>query len=115
MATVATDITLEYAGGTVAREQTSLWRDGVRRLRRNRLALISSVYLTLLVIVAIIAFFWTPYSTTREIYVTYEGPSQAHLLGIDGAGRDILSRLMVGAQISLGVGFLSAAIVLFIG
>ena len=63
MATVATPIfEQEYAGGTVARAQVGLWRDGFRRLRRNRLALAALVYLSLLVLVAIVAIFWTPYN-----------------------------------------------------
>ena len=39
MAAVITPVIEEYAGGTIAREQVGLWRDGFRRLRRNRLAL----------------------------------------------------------------------------
>lgn len=45
----------EFVSSTVVREQASLWRDGLRRLRRNRLALISAVYLILLGLVAIVA------------------------------------------------------------
>jgi len=62
MATVATPISQEYAGGTIAREQVGLWRDGFRRLRRNRLALAAVVFLSALVLIAIVAIFWTPYN-----------------------------------------------------
>ena len=49
MATIATPVfEEEYAGGTIARAQVGLWRDGFRRLRRNRLALAALVYLILL-------------------------------------------------------------------
>jgi oligopeptide transport system permease protein len=106
----------EFASSTVVREQASLWRDGLRRLRRNRLALISAVYLILLAIVALVALVWTPYPTAAiGVAPIYSGPSGAHLLGADELGRDLLSRLMAGAQISLAVGLLSAAIVLGIG
>ena len=106
----------EFASSTLVREQASLWRDGLRRLRRNRLALIAAVYLILLGIVAIVALFWTPYPTAAiGVAQIYSGPSGAHLLGADELGRDLLSRLMAGAQISLSVGLLSAAIVLGIG
>jgi oligopeptide transport system permease protein len=106
----------EFASSTLVREQASLWRDGLRRLRRNRLALISAVYLILLGLVAIVALFWTPYPTSAiGVAQIYSGPSGAHLLGADELGRDLLSRLMAGAQISLSVGLLSAAIVLGIG
>jgi len=53
MAAVITPAIEEYAGGTIAREQVGLWRDGFRRLRRNRLALVALIYLTILFLVAI--------------------------------------------------------------
>ena len=114
MATIATPILEEYAGGTIAREQVGLWRDGFRRLRRNRLALIALVYLTLLVLFALVAIVWTPYNpaTILPNTLTYLGPSGAHLLGTDDLGRDLLSRMMQGAQISLIVGVGTSAIVL---
>src|ERR1700736_4084289 len=95
----------EFVGDTLVREQTSLWADAWRRLRRNRLALASAVFLTLLILVAIVAQFWTPYSYFAEgIAPNYQGPTAQHLLGIDDLGRDILSRIMLGAQVSLKVG-----------
>ena len=99
----------------VAPEQASLWSDAWRRLRRNRLALISAVYLTLLVVVAIVAIFKTPYSY-REVGVAlpYSGPSAAHWFGADILGRDVFSRLLVGAQISLIVGVGTQALVLLV-
>ena len=51
---------LELSGGTIAREQVSLWRDSWRRFRRNRLALIAAVYLFVLGVIAIVGIFWTP-------------------------------------------------------
>jgi oligopeptide transport system permease protein len=113
---MAVAVAQEYAGGTIAREQTTLWRDGWRRLRRNRLALVAAFYLMALFLIAMLAFFWTPYSTTHVgVTETYATPSASHPLGGDALGRDILSRLMQGAQISLGVGLSSQAIVLLLG
>ena len=101
---------------TLAREQTSLWGDAWRRLRRNRLALVSAVFLSLLVLVAIVAQFWTPYSYFAEgIGPIYQGPTAQHLLGLDNYGRDILSRIMLGAQVSLKVGIGTQVIVIAIG
>jgi oligopeptide transport system permease protein len=106
----------EYAGGTVAREQVSLWRDGWRRLRRNKLALAAVVYLGLLVVVAIVSFFWTPYKPNFiGACDTYATPTPAHLFGCDELGRDSLSRLMVGTQVSLFEGVGTALIVLVVG
>lgn len=108
--------TLEYAGGTLAREQVSLWRDGLRRLRRNRLALAAGIYLILLVVVCLVSLLWTPYKPNAVgSCATYELPSGAHPLGCDDLGRDSLSRLMVGTQVSLAVGLATAFIVLVVG
>jgi oligopeptide transport system permease protein len=97
-------------------EQASLWSDAWRRLRRNRFALIASVYLAFLVGVALFALVWTPYRMSAiGVAPIYSGPSATHLLGADELGRDILSRLMVGAQVSLVVGVGTQLLVLAVG
>jgi oligopeptide transport system permease protein len=97
-------------------QQASLWSDAWRRLRRNRLALVSAIYLVLLVGVALFALVHTPYSY-REVGVArpYSGPSAANWFGADILGRDVLSRLMVGAQISLIVGVGTQVLILAVG
>jgi ABC-type dipeptide/oligopeptide/nickel transport system permease subunit len=97
-------------------EQASLWSDAWRRLRRNRLALVGAIYLTLLMIVALVAFVYTPYPMAGvAVAPPYSGPSLAHWFGADTLGRDVLSRVMVGAQISLTVGIGTQLVVLAIG
>ncbi len=97
-------------------EQVTLLSDAWRRLRRNRLALIGAVIITLLIIVALISVVWTPYPTwLQAVGPTYQPPSPQHLLGLDQAGRDILSRIMGGALITVQVGIGSAVIVSLIG
>jgi ABC-type dipeptide/oligopeptide/nickel transport system permease subunit len=116
MATLLPTPALEYAGGTLAGEQVGLWRDGVRRLRRNRLALAAAIYLMVLALVCLLSLFWTPYKPNLiGTCVTYALPTGAHPLGCDDLGRDSLSRLMVGSQVSLAVGLATAFIVLVIG
>jgi ABC-type dipeptide/oligopeptide/nickel transport system permease subunit len=96
--------------------QESLWSDAWKRLRRNRLALVATFYLVFLVGVAILATFWTPYRMSEVgVTATYAPPSAAHPLGADELGRDILSRLMVGAQVSLIVGVGTQIFVLIVG
>jgi oligopeptide transport system permease protein len=98
------------------REQVGLWRDAWRRLRRNRLALVSAAYLVGLVLVAVIGIFYTPYPYAHQgVGIPYGGPQPGHPLGLDQAGRDILSRMMIGAQISLIVGVGTQTIVLIVG
>jgi len=116
MATAVVPATQDYAGGVLAREQMSLWRDGWRRLRRNKLALAAVFYLVFLVATAIVSFFWTPYKPNFiGACETYASPSGAHPFGCDELGRDSLSRLMVGTQVSLAVGLGTALIVLSFG
>ena len=100
----------------IAPEQANLWSDAWRRLRRNRMALISAVYLTLLVVVALVAIVHTPYSY-RGVgdAKPYSGPSPQHWFGADTLGRDVLSRVMVGAQISLIVGVGTQVLILIVG
>lgn len=102
--------------GPTITEQASLWSDAWRRLRRNRMALISAVYLVALVVVALVALVHTPYSYRDVgVAVPYSGPSTSHWLGADILGRDVLSRLMVGAQVSLIVGVGTQVLVLVVG
>jgi len=97
-------------------KQTNLWSDAWRRLRRNRLALVATIYLVFLVGIALLAFVWTPYRMSEVgVTQTYAPPSSAHLLGADELGRDILSRLMVGAQVSLIVGVGTQILVVAVG
>jgi oligopeptide transport system permease protein len=96
--------------------QASLWQDAWRRLRRNRLALGGFVVVGLVAGVALLAVVYTPYSYYKQaLGPTFQPPSAQHLLGLDQAGRDILTRLMLGAQISLEVGLGTVALVCAIG
>lgn len=117
MAVLTTPLTEDLAGGVIVREQASLWRDGLRRLRRNKLALSGAFFLLAVVVVALVAFVWTPYDPKAQgvcpVEFSYaDGPSLAHLFGCDPLGRDILSQMMQGAQVSLAVGVGTSLIVL---
>jgi len=96
--------------------QASLWSDAWRRLRRNRLALAGAIYLVFLIVVALVALVHTPYPMAGVAVATpYSGPSAAHWFGADNLGRDVFSRVMVGAQISLTVGIGTQLIILAVG
>ena len=69
-----------------------------------------------LVIIAILAPVLAPYGyKDQNLSIQNQNPTFAHLLGTDEYGRDILSRIIYGCQISLSVGIISQAIALFIG
>jgi oligopeptide transport system permease protein len=97
-------------------EQVTLLSDAWRRIRRNRLALLGGAIISVLLIVALISIVWTPYPTwLQAVGPTYQPPSPKHVLGLDQAGRDILSRIMGGALITVEVGIGSAVILSLIG
>jgi oligopeptide transport system permease protein len=97
-------------------ESVSLWQDTWRRMRRNRLALIASAFVLFVILVAVVAQFWTPYPIWKQgVGPTDQTPTLRHPLGLDQSGRDILSRLMGGATISIEVGIGTALLSSVIG
>jgi ABC-type dipeptide/oligopeptide/nickel transport system permease subunit len=92
------------------------WRQAWERLQRNRAAMISLVVIILFVLIAVFAPLLAPYSFAKgNLLHTTEGPSAKYLLGTDEQGRDILSRLIFGARVSLGVAFASQLVILLVG
>jgi ABC-type dipeptide/oligopeptide/nickel transport system permease subunit len=90
--------------------------DFLRRFLRNRNALIGSMLVAVVVGVAIFSRWIAPYpySETNMLLVWGE-PDADHLLGLDSLGRDILSRIIVGARVSLGVAAAVLALTLAFG
>lgn len=97
-------------------KERTLWQEAGRRFVRNKVALAGLIFIALLFLVALLASWLTPfgYATQDLLHVT-EGPSVTHLLGTDQLGRDVLSRLIYGARISVSVGLIAQAILLLIG
>jgi peptide/nickel transport system permease protein len=82
-----------------------------RRFRRHRLAMVSLALLVVIGLVAIFAPFIAPYDPNAiDFNAVAQGPSWHHLLGTDGIGRDVLSRLIFASRVSLTLG-ISAAII----
>ncbi len=82
------------------------WHEFWRRFRRQHMAMTAALFVILLIVVAIFARWIAPYDA--ENYFDYDnlnnGPSLQHWFGVDSLGRDIFSRVLVGAQISLAAG-----------
>ncbi len=105
----------------VSEQQVGLWSDAWRRFRRNRLAVVGAVIVLFLVLVAISApilvglgILKSP--TTQHVEYIESGIGQnGFIFGSDELGRDTLSRLMYGAQVSLAVGILVQLIILPFG
>src|SRR3954454_2641995 len=87
------------------------WAQTWRQLRRDRAALLGAVIIVSLVLIAVFAPVLAPYDyTAQNMGNRYAWPGGANLLGTDHLGRDVLSRLMFGARISLAVGLISVGI-----
>jgi ABC-type dipeptide/oligopeptide/nickel transport system permease subunit len=96
-------------------EARPLRADIWRRFRRNRLAMAGLIFLVILVLVAIFAPVIAPYSITDRSSEFRQGPSADHWFGTDPIGRDVFSRVVYGARVSLRIGFLATALSLLIG
>ena len=88
----------------------------LKRFKKNRLALVSLAFILSVLVVAILAPFISPYSYEVSTGARLLAPfSKGHFLGTDFLERDVLSRLLYGAQMSMLVGFATAFCALFFG
>jgi oligopeptide transport system permease protein len=95
----------------------SLWADAWKRLRRNRAAVASGVFLLAIGVVALAAP-WIPGladPTTQNLKLGASAPTAAHWFGTDELGRDTFARVIYGGRISLLVGLVGTLVSLLIG
>ena len=87
-----------------------------RALKRNRLALVGGAIVFCIFVLAIAAPLLAPWDPHRpDIRKILDPPSRSHWLGTDQLGRDVLSRMLYGARVSLAVGFVSVGIATALG
>ena len=97
-------------------KSSTLWSDAIYRLTRNKAAMSGAFILFILILSAALAPWIAPYSYSfQNLELGASPPSAAHLLGTDVLGRDLLSRILYGAIISLLVGFVATGVALVIG
>lgn len=99
-------------------EASGLWRDALARLRRNPAAIAGLVIMVGFVIIAIFAPALAPFGPQERVgslAAVPPGPSSEHLFGLDEQGRDLLSRVVFGARLSLLVGVVSVVVGLTFG
>lgn len=108
---------------THAAARPSVWRKAWREVRANPVSLAAFFIVIFFVGVALVSFVWTPHDPLAINLVDgkllppafLEGGVPAHWLGTDASGRDLLSRLMTGAQLSLIIGFVPVCLSLILG
>jgi peptide/nickel transport system permease protein len=97
-------------------KKRSQWAEMWRRLKRNKMAMFGLSVIILIIVTAIFANFLAPYSYREQNLdrINFK-PNSQNILGTDDLGRDILSRIIYGARISLQVGFVAVSISIVIG
>jgi peptide/nickel transport system permease protein len=92
--------------------RTDFWK----RFSKNKIALAGSCVVILLFIISILAPWLSPYDPNQiNLKLVLSPPSGSHLFGTDQLGRDVLSRMIWGARISLKVGFVATGIAILLG
>lgn len=100
----------------LSQRQAGYWRDGIRRLKRNKLAVMGAVMVALIMLTAAGADILEPYRYDKVNFShAYTPPDARFRLGTDALGRDLLSRLIYGARISMIVGVGAQVLVVLIG
>lgn len=116
----------------VMRESVGFWKDGVRRLKKNKIAMTSLIVILVIFVLSFIVPTVYPYKYEQQIKTSvnlapmqYSETEQAqidagekvfpHFLGTDNLGRDYAVRVMMGSRVSLLVGLVASAIILLIG
>lgn len=115
-AVVAVPVAEDIGEILLAPKPTSLWRDAWFRLIRNKLAVAGALVVLLMILIAIGADFLMPFAYDKSsLSHANQSPEAPYVLGTDYLGRDMLSRIIFGARVSLLVGLGAQVIICLIG
>lgn len=100
----------------IVRPSITYWEDSWRRLKKNKVALLSIVIMLFLIIMCIIGPMICPYKheVTDTAHINML-PNAKHWFGTDSLGRDLFARVWVGGRTSILIGFIGTLVVVFIG
>lgn len=98
-------------------KQNGLWRDVIKRLFRNKLAIVGLCYIIFLILLSIFATFFLDYDKSIAVngLNRLKSPSLAHPFGTDALGRDVLLRIIFGARISIITGLVATTVSIMFG
>ncbi len=100
----------------VIRPSLSYWQDAWRRIKKNKLAMVSLIFIIIMVLAAIFGPILSRYNyTTQDLSSSDLFPSTTHWFGTDKFGRDLFVRVLMGARVSLTIGLVASVLSIFIG
>lgn len=100
----------------IAQESKTYAQDAWMRFKKNKMAMFSLIFMIVIILLAIFGPIISPFAYDKQNLANRNAlPAWPHIFGTDNFGRDIFSRVMYGARISLTVGFVAATINLVIG
>lgn len=113
---------------SISRPSMTFFQDAMRRLVKNKVALICVIVIVILILFSVLAPFFSPFDFREQHYghinapvgtvcdeASSDGVGHVHLLGTDTLGRDLFTRLWMGGRVSLIIAFVSAVIDFFLG
>ena len=106
----------EQSSETIVRPSISYWQDAIRRLKKNKVAMLSLFFLIFMVLMCIFGPYIYPHPYNEQnIAITNQGPTLEHIFGLDDLGRDIFARIWMGGRVSLSIGVVGALVSLVVG
>ena len=100
----------------MTRPSLSYWSDAWRRFRANKVAMVSSVILLIIILMAIFQPMFSPYDyDTNDLFSINQAPSAEHIFGTDDLGRDLFARVFQGGRVSLTIGIVGAVVASVVG
>jgi peptide/nickel transport system permease protein len=100
------------------RKGVSQWAIAARHFRKNKIAIAGMVVMILLYVITLLTPLIAPFDPAEQgdiVAMRYLAPSFDHLMGTDKFGRDVFSRVLYGARISLSIGFIAVGIGVVLG
>lgn len=94
----------------------SLWKDAYSQVMKNKLAQFGLITFILMTVLSVCGPLFSPYTyEEQDLLYGAQAPSLKHWMGTDVLGRDLITRLLYGGRISLGVGFMATIVSMVIG
>lgn len=116
MSTIGGELLTEASKAGASRAKSSLWKQSLRRLFKNKLAVSGLIVVLVMFGVCFIGPLFSPYTDNKiNMALMNKAPNAKHWLGTDALGRDVLTRVMQAGRISLTVGLASMVLSVFIG